>query len=132
MTQKRRVLLVDDDADFVDAVRLTLEARGYQVLAAHGAQEALAVLRGGPVDVALLDLMMEEPDSGVLVAHHLRRQPEMKGVPVILVTAAAEKTGFRVELDTPEAREWLQADTWIDKPVNPAVLVREIERLTDG
>jgi len=132
MAEPRRVLLVDDDVDFLEAVRALLEAHGYQVLAAHSAQEALALLRRERVNVAILDLMMEEPDSGILVAHFLRRQPEMAGIPVILATAVAEKTGFRPSLDDPEEREWLKVDAWVDKPVAPEELLATIERLTDG
>jgi CheY-like chemotaxis protein len=126
------VLLVDDDVDFLEALQAILEAAGYQVLAAYSGAEALALLRQGRVNVAVLDLMMEEPDSGVVVAHHLRRQPEMAGVPVILATAVAEKTGFRVSLDDPEEREWLKVDAWVDKPVSPEQLLRGIERLSNG
>ena len=132
MTRQKRALLVDDDVDFLEAARLTLEAAGYEVVAAHSGEEAISLLRQGPVDVALLDLMMEEPDAGVRVAHNLRRLPEMKGIPVILVTAAAEKTGFRAAIDDPEERAWLEVDAWIDKPVDPKRLLEEIERLTDG
>lgn len=132
MAEPRTVLLVDDDRDFLEAVRLVLEAAGHRVLAAHSGEEAIALLRQHRVEVAVLDLMMEEPDAGVRVAHHLRRQPEMAGVPVILATAVTEKTGFRVSLDDPEEREWLQVDAWVDKPVSPEALLREIERLTHG
>jgi len=132
MGTPKRVLLVDDDVDFLDAVKVTLEAAGYEVVSARSAKEALALVRQERVGVAILDLMMEEPDSGVLVAHHLRRQPEMAGIPVILATAVAAQTGFRVALDSPEEREWLKVDAWVDKPVSPEDLLREVERLADG
>jgi CheY-like chemotaxis protein len=129
MAQGKRVLLVDDDVDFLNAVRLTLESAGYDVLSAHTAKDAIALLRQAPVQVAILDLMMEEPDSGIAVAHFLRRQPEMQGIPVILATAVTEKTGFRVSLDDPDDRDWLKVDAWVDKPVNPELLLKVVERL---
>jgi CheY-like chemotaxis protein len=125
-----RVLLVDDDVDFLNAVRLTLEAAGYDVISAHTGEDAIGLLRDASVDVAILDLMMEEPDSGIAVAHFLRRQPEMRGIPVILATAVTEKTGFRVSLDDPDDRDWLQVDAWVDKPVDPQTLLREVGRLS--
>jgi len=130
MPKPKRVLLVDDDVDFLNAVRLTLEAAGYEVVSAHTGEDAIKLLRGARVDVAILDLMMEEPDAGIAVAHFLRRQPEMRGIPVILATAVTEKTGFRVSMDDPDDRDWLQVDAWVDKPVDPQVLLQEVCRLS--
>jgi CheY-like chemotaxis protein len=122
--------MVDDDVDFSDAVRMTLEGAGYEVLAAHSAGEAMKLLRGQRIDVAILDMMMEEPDAGAMVAHRLRKQPELREIPVILVTSVTERTGYRVGMDSPEGREWLGVDAWMDKPVDPAELLRTIEALT--
>ena len=119
---------MDDDVDFIDAAKLTLEAAGHEVLSANTAAEALALVRERRVDVAILDMMMEEPDAGAMVADRLRRRPEMERIPVILVTSVTEKTGYRVER---EAREWLGIDVWMDKPVDPQELLRAIESLTD-
>jgi CheY-like chemotaxis protein len=132
MRESTRVLLVDDDVDFLNAVRLMLEAAGYDVVSAHTGGEAVKLLRETRVDVAILDLMMEEPDAGIAVAHFLRRQPEMRGIPVILATAVTEKTGFRVSLDDPDDRDWLQVDAWVDKPVDPQVLLAEVRRLSSA
>ena len=122
--------MLDDDVDFSDAVKLTLEAAGYEVVTANSATQAMAALGQQTVDVAILDMMMEEPDAGARVAHQLRRRPELAQVPVILVTSVTEKTGFRVEMERPEEREWLGVDVWLDKPVDPAELLEEIESLT--
>jgi CheY-like chemotaxis protein len=122
--------MVDDDVDFIDAVRLTLEASGYEVLTANSGEQALALLRDRAVDVAILDMMMEEPDAGAMVAHNLRRRPELAEIPVILVTSVTEKTGYRLPTDAADGREWLGVDVWLDKPVSPEELLRTIERLT--
>jgi CheY-like chemotaxis protein len=127
----KRVLVVDDDVDFIDAIRLTLEAAGYEVAAVNTAEAALRVVRERTVNVAILDMMMEEPDSGAMVAHALRRRPEMKDIPVILVTGVTEQTGYRVVTDSPEGRALLGVDAWLDKPVDPQELLRKIEALTD-
>ncbi len=132
MTRERRVLLVDDDADFTDAVRLTLEAHGCRVFVAHTREEALQTLRQERVDVAVLDMMMDEPDAGAMLAHSLRRQPELKDIPVVLVTSVREKTGYGPAPGAPEPREWLGVDAWLDKPVSPQALLDTIEGLLDG
>jgi len=131
MSDPRRVLLVDDDADCRDALQIVLEASGYDVLSAGSAEEALSMLTGETVDIAILDMMMEENDSGAALAHRIRRCPGLAEVPIILVTAVAERTGFRVPLSTRQEREWLGVDAWLDKPVSPERLLREVERLTN-
>ena len=132
MADRKRILLVDDDPDFLSALQLTLEAAGYQFLSARTAAEAIPLLRRERVDLAILDLMMEETDSGITVAYQLRRQPEMAKIPVLLVTAVASQTGFRAPLTTPEEREWLKVDAWLDKPIKPERLLEEVKRLTHG
>ena len=122
----KRVLLVDDDEDVLFAVRAMLEAAGHQVTAARGTKEALACLPGLQVDVAIVDLMMEETDSGVQVAQAIRLRPETRDLPILLLTAVTETTGFRVPLETAEEREWLQVDAWLDKPVTAEQLLRAV------
>ena len=132
MSDPKRVLLADDDADCREALQIVLEASGYKVLSAGTAEEAFSVLTGQTVDIAILDMMMEENDSGAALAHRIRRCPGLAEVPIILVTAVAEKTGFRVPLATRQEREWLGVDAWLDKPVSPDRLLLEVERLIDG
>ncbi len=124
----RRVLLVDDDVDVVVTVRAMLEAGGYEVTTAQSAEEALALLPAR-FDFAILDLMMEESDAGVRVAQELRGQAETRDIPILLLTGAAERTGFRVPVATQEEREWLGVDAWLDKPVTQELLLAEMERL---
>jgi CheY-like chemotaxis protein len=128
--QRKSALVVDDDPDVVVTVTAVLESAGYAVVSASSAHEAIAVLPDlGPVDLAVLDLMMEENDSGVQVAQALRRRPETASLPIILFTAVAEKTGFRVAVETEEEREWLGVDAWLDKPVSAARLLQVVERV---
>jgi len=67
--------------------------------------------------------------AGIILAHHLRRQPETATIPIILLTAVTEATGFRVSLDNPDDRSWLKVDAWADKPVDTTRLLQEIRRL---
>jgi CheY-like chemotaxis protein len=126
----KRALIVDDDADMVAFVSAVLEMAGYEVTSALGAREAIGLLRGRCFDIAILDMMMEEADSGVQIARELRRNPQTARTPVLLLTAVADKTGFRVALETDEEREWLSADVWLDKPVDPTRLLHEVARVT--
>ncbi len=130
MQQTKRALVVDDDLDVVVTVTAVLESAGYEVVSASSAREAIALLPAlGTVDLAVLDLMMEENDSGVQVAQELRRRPDTAQIPIVLLTAVAEKTGFRIGLETEEEREWLGVDAWLDKPVSPQRLLHVVERV---
>ncbi len=130
MQQTKRALVVDDDLDVVVTVTAVLQSAGYEVVSASSAREALALLPSlGNVDLAILDLMMEENDSGVQVAQELRRRPDTAQIPIILLTAVAEKTGFRVGLETEEEHEWLGVDAWLDKPVSTERLLQAVEQV---
>lgn len=128
MATGKRVLVVDDDPDFREAVALALKAHGYEVIAAASGEEAVAALSSGPVAAAVVDMMMEEPDAGTMVTAELRRQPQLAGTPVILVTGVTQATGFVLPRGIDPS--WLGADAWFDKPVDPARLVEKIEELT--
>ena len=124
---QKTVLLVDDDADLVFELRVQLEAAGYQVATAGSDKEGRAVAGALRPDAAVVDLMMEEHDSGFALSHYLKRQsPQM---PIILLTAVASETGIDFDATTPEERSWIKADTVLDKPVRFETLQAELSRL---
>jgi two-component system response regulator GlrR len=123
----RTVLLVDDDQDLVFEMRIRLEAAGFQVATAHSEREARQALEGLRPDVAVVDLMMEEHDSGFTLCHTIKKKDA--SLPVILLTAVASETGIDFDAVTPEERAWVKAETVLDKPVRFETLLAEIERL---
>ena len=84
-----RVLVVDDNPDSIAIIRSILEAFGFSVQAAESGAEALEILKGEPPNVVLLDVMMPEM-SGLEVLEHIKGNPRMKKLPVILVTAKTQ------------------------------------------
>lgn len=121
------ILVVDDNPDFVDQMRLQLEASGFAVIAAGGEADAETIIAASTFDLAIVDLMMEHHDSGFVVAHRVKRKnPE---IPVVLVTAVASETGMAFDAATDEERAWMAADAVLDKPVRFEQLEREIARL---
>jgi len=124
---KPTVLLVDDDDDFLFQHRLQLEAAGFQVVAAEGKAKAEEILAKFVPDLAVLDVMMEDPDAGFTLCHHIRkRYPE---VPVILVTSVNSDTGLDFTMASEEERTWIQADAMLAKPIRFEQLRGEIDRL---
>jgi CheY-like chemotaxis protein len=131
-TGTKRVLIIDDDVDFLETSEVTLTGAGYSVTTAKSAEEGLSVAAEAKPDVVLLDLMLERPDAGFTVAHELRRRPEMKEVPILLVTAAARDTGFRFNLDSPEDRRWIKVDRILNKPLTRADLIAKVAEAVSG
>jgi CheY-like chemotaxis protein len=124
---KPTVLLVDDDDDFLFQQRLQLEHAGFEVMAAQGQDQAEEMLAGRHPDVAVVDVMMENPDTGFVLCHHIRKNHPT--VPVILVTSVNSETGMDFDLVTDEDRAWIQADALLAKPIRFEQLRGEIDRL---
>lgn len=127
MTDKKTVLLVDDDVDFMAQQKMMLEASGYGVVTAASQREAEKIIEGTRPDVAIVDLMMENMDAGFVLCYHIKKR--YPATPVILVTAVTSETGLEFDASTEEERLWLKADAVLAKPVRAEQLLREIERL---
>ncbi|MBU1276092.1 MAG: response regulator [Proteobacteria bacterium] len=123
----KRVLIIDDDPDLVEAISMLLEAEGMVPLAAYGGIEGLEKARTQSPDIIILDVMMEDKD-GFTVAREVSGDDKLRDIPVIMLTAVAEHamdTSY-----TPQAAiKSLEADEWFDKPVDPAALVSRIKEL---
>ena len=127
MSATTKILLVDDDEDFLFQHRVQLETAGFEVVTATtraAAEEAVAAFAP---DLAILDLMMEQQDDGFVLAHHLKRA--RPGLPVILVTAVTSETGLVFDPASSAERAWVGADAVLAKPIRFEQLKREIDRL---
>lgn len=125
-----KILIVDDDVDFLAQVTMQLEAAGYHVVTvetARAARERLAVERP---DAVLVDLMLEEPDAGFNLCYQIKRQEPT--LPVIMVTAVSSATGMNFDAETDEERAWIKADCVLAKPVRFEQLQGELQRLLRG
>lgn len=120
-----KILIVDDDPDFVTISRIVLEAEGYQVLEAANGQEALEVMRQDRPDLVLLDVMMSTTLEGVDVSREMKTDPELQDVPIVMVSSIAT-TEHAAEFPDDER---IPIDGWISKPIQPSVLLRTIKRL---
>ena len=127
LENKPVVLLVEDDHDFLFQQRLQLENAGFKVIAAQSQTEAEEVLAKVRPDVAVVDVMMEHPDSGFVLCHHIRKKDST--IPVILVTSVNSETGLDFDVATQEDRKWINADVLLAKPIRFEQLHSEIERL---
>jgi len=126
MTAQRRILVVDDDHVFVEATRAVLESKNYQVSVAYDGDEGLQKAREDKPDAIILDIIMPTKD-GFTVCEQLKEDPELTGIPVLVLTSFASDKG---KTNIPEsAGLTLEAEDYLDKPVDPAELINRIEKL---
>lgn len=120
-----KVLVVDDDAQLVDAVTTLLDAKGYQVVAASDGTEGFEKAKNEKPDLILLDVMMAKKTEGFDVARSLKGDAATKDIPVIMLT------GIRKEMNLPFGfqadEDFLPVNTVIEKPVKPEILLKLVE-----
>lgn len=128
-----KILIIDDDPDIVEAMRMPLEASRYQVASASSAREGLEkVLKERP-DLIILDIMMETTTEGFHLAYKLRSEDpdspyrEFKEVPILIITAIHKTTPLRFSPKTDE--EFLPVEDFIEKPIEPKVLLEKVSKL---
>lgn len=128
MTQnKHSILVVDDDIDMLEQTRLHLEAAGYNVVCADNEKAATTLLDTFKPDLAVLDLMMENHDSGFILSYKIKKMDP--SIPVIIVTAVTSQTGIDFDVTTEDESAWIKADAIIAKDIRYEQLIGEVERL---
>ena len=128
MSSAPTILLVDDDADFVEMHRLLLEQNGYAVKAAYSGKQCLEAVAAGRPDIIILDMAMESPSDGFDVSRSLRNSEHTKGIPLVMITSVNDSIPFRLEPD----RTWLPVDALLEKPVDPQLLLEVVGRALKG
>ncbi len=122
----KKILIVDDDPDFVEAVTMILESKHYKVAAAYGGNEGVQKAKTENPDLIVLDVMMPDKD-GYAVCKELKAKPPLDRIPILLLTAVASHVPTtrytqQMGLET-------EADDYVEKPVEPDVLVKRVETL---
>jgi two-component system alkaline phosphatase synthesis response regulator PhoP len=122
----KKILVIDDDPDLVEATSMILKSRHYDVIAAYGGVEGLEKARAENPDLIVLDVMMPDKD-GYTVCKELKADPALNAIPVLLLTAVVShisttRFSHQMGMET-------EADDYMDKPVDPAELVKRIEVL---
>jgi CheY-like chemotaxis protein len=123
-----KILMVDDDPDIREVLKMILESQGYQTVSASDGIECMAALRAENPDLIILDLLMPKMD-GFAVLKELREEKwaQYRQIPILILSSIREGAARRRwELET--ALE-LDVDDYIDKPIEPEVLLKSIERL---
>lgn len=123
-----KILLVDDDRDFVEATKIVLESAPYQVEVAYNGTEALAKVDEEKPDLIILDIIMPEQD-GFKVCKALKEDPELSKIPIIMLTCLSERMGETVYSVSDGLM--LEAEDYVDKPVTPNELLARVAKLLE-
>ncbi len=134
-TESKRILVVDDDPDIVESLKMVLESADYDVDTAGSAQEAFARIQANPPALILLDIMMPDGTEGFHFVWRLRNEyPEPAcNIPILVLTAIHSTTQLRFYPDQTDGEygpgEFLPVQGFLDKPVEPSGLLRKISEV---
>jgi CheY-like chemotaxis protein len=131
--EKKRVLLVDDDQDFLEINKAALEAAGYDVAVAHDGKEGLQIGTRSSFNIAVLDVIMATPNDGFELARAFRNDARTERMPLVMlssINAVHEGKGALLRFGNRDRDEiWLPIDRFVDKPIKPEALVRLVAEL---
>ncbi len=123
----KKALVVDDDQDFLEQTSMIMQSLGFETISADSQKKAEELIQSTSFDIAVLDLMLENHDSGFILSYKLKKKnPE---TPVIMVTAVTAETGLVFDSNSADTRSWIKADTLLNKGIRPEQLEKEIRRL---
>ncbi len=124
---KKLVLIVDDDVDYLFQMKMHVESFGFEVITAESQKEAEPIIQNTKPDLAIFDLMMEKDDSGFILCYKMKRKHP--SVPIILATAVASETGISFGVDSDTDKQWIKADLYLEKGIRKDQLHKEINKL---
>ncbi len=123
------ILIIDDDSDIVTAIRMTLEHAGHSVKDAPNGKAGIKALKATPIDLIILDVMMDTPTEGFELAKELHnpdpasKYAQFNKIPILMLTAVQSKTPLLGEIDM----DYLPVELYVDKPIDPDDLLTKVE-----
>ena len=125
--KEKKILLIDDDVDFVYLNKVFLESKGYQVIISYNGEEGIKKARETKPDLVILDVMMSRMTEGFDIARKLRADDDLNDIPIIMLTAIRkrEKLPWTFEPDD----TWLPVNRFLEKPISLEKLLEEIEKI---
>ena len=131
--QAKKILMIDDDINLVNVVRMVLEAKNYRFDSAHSASDGLAKIKEINPDLIILDVIMEDFVAGFRVVSELRTGGDeseyaaYSNIPILMLTSVTSKT--QLNFSEKVGTALLPVDAFIEKPVKPTTLINKIEEL---
>ena len=126
--ENAKILVADDDQDIRDSLQAILEGRQYTVITAANKAEGMEKIKAENPDLVILDVMMDTWQDGFEMARELKKDPNFKDMPILMLTGIKDKTGIGFESAAGDPT-WLPVDGYLEKPVEPNTLLAEVEKL---
>lgn len=123
-----KILVVDDDPDFVETTRMVLEANGYQVVSAGNSEQGLRKLAEEKPDLVILDVIMSTVLDGLSMSQQMQESPEFRRVPVLMVTSIAN-TDYAALFPTDE---FINISGFLTKPISSQQLLGQLKRILNS
>jgi len=123
-----KILIIDDDQDIRDSVQAILEGRQYEAVTAADREEGMDKIESEKPDLIILDVMMMTSWQGLEMARELKKNPKYKEIPILMMTGLKEQTGLDFKSSAGDPT-WCPVQGFLDKPVEPDILIAEVERL---
>ncbi len=117
-----RIAIIDDDPDIIDASKLVLTSRGYEVITATNPIDGYQIVKDKSPDLIILDVMMNEPDDGFFLAQKFRK--ENITTPILMYTSVSKAIGIDFGVS-----EIVPVDDFVEKPISPDQLIEKVEKL---
>ena len=124
----KRLLIIDDDPDYVAGIKAILDKAGFEVEVANDPKIGLQALQTRSYDLLLLDIMMGRGAEGVMIARKLRKDKKLREMPVLIITGMREQIAFLFPGE-PIHPGFVKLDELVEKPVEPALLLEKVNSL---
>jgi CheY-like chemotaxis protein len=123
-----KILIIDDDPDITEAMKIILENQGYEVRSALDSAAGMDRLKEAIPELIILDVMMRTSQEGFELSRELKHNARYRDIPILMLTAVKQKTGLDFRSAVGD-ESWLPVEEYLDKPVKPTVLLEKVEEL---
>jgi DNA-binding response OmpR family regulator len=124
----KKVLMIDDDPDFVSGIQSILTAANFEVDVAYTPKDGLQSLQTKQYDILLLDIMMGRGAEGIMIARKLRKDIKLRELPVLIITGMREQIAFLFPGEPVHPR-FVEVDELVEKPIEPKMLLEKVNAL---
>ena len=128
MEKKAKLLIIDDDPDFVEGIVAILEKADYEIDARYNPDDGFETLKSGSYDLLLLDVLMGRGAEGIMIARKIGNDEKLRDIPILIITGMREQIAFLFP-GQPVHPSFVPTDELIEKPVEPDLLLEKVSTL---
>jgi len=124
----KKLMMIDDDPDFVAGIKSILDTAGFEVDVAYNPKDGMKALETKQYDLLLLDIMMGRGAEGIMIARKLRKDAKLRELPVLIITGMREQIAFLFPGEPVHPR-FVDVDELVEKPIEPRLLLEKVNSL---